>query len=38
MAVNFQLLDKQTGEVVKLVSVDELVCTDVLNCTPHEKQ
>ena len=37
MAVNFQLLDKQTGEAVKLVLVDELICADVLKCTPHEK-
>jgi hypothetical protein len=37
MAVNFQLLDKQTGEAVKLVLVDELICRDVLKCEPHEK-
>lgn len=37
MAVNFQLLDKQTGEAVKLVKVDELICTDILKCKPHEK-
>ena len=37
MAVNFQLLDKTTKVAVPLVAVDELICTDVLNCTPHEK-
>jgi len=37
MAVNFQLLDKTTKVAVPLVAVDEQVCIDVLNCTPHEK-
>ena len=37
MAVNFQLLNKQTKETVALVQVDELICQDVFNCTPHSK-
>jgi hypothetical protein len=35
MAVNFQLLDKQTGEAVSLSHVDDMICKDVYNCTPH---
>jgi len=37
MAVNFQLLNKQTKETVALVQVDELICQDVFNCTHHSK-
>lgn len=36
MAYNFQLLDKQTNEPVKLLLVDELICKEVLNEEPHE--
>ena len=35
MAVNFQLLDKQTREAVSLSLVDDMICKDVYNCTPH---
>ena len=37
MAVHFELLDKQTNKPVALVQIDELICQDVFNCTPHSK-
>ena len=37
MALHFQLLDKSTGEAQSLSKVDDRICIEVLNCTPHEK-
>jgi hypothetical protein len=37
MALHFQLLDKTTGEAQSLSKVDDRICLEVFNCTPHEK-
>ena len=37
MAYNFQLIDKQTNEAVRLSLVHELICKEILNETPHER-
>jgi hypothetical protein len=37
MAVNFRLFHKKTNVAVSLVQVDNNICRDVLDCTPHEK-
>lgn len=37
MALHFQLLDKSTGEAQSLSKVDDRICLEVFNCTPHTK-
>lgn len=37
MAINFQLIDKTTGEPVSLSHVDELICEDVLFVEVHPR-
>jgi hypothetical protein len=38
MALHFQLLDKTTREAQSLSKVDDRICLEVFNCTPHEKK
>lgn len=37
MAVNFQLLNKETKEPVGLVEVDERICREIYKEEPHER-
>ena len=37
MASCFQLFEKETNQIVSLSSVDDAICTEVLNTQPHPK-
>ena len=38
MALNFQLIDKKTDDVINLVPLDEDICKDVLNVEVHPQR